>query len=157
MIFNQQMKKILNVNDVQKLREKTGAGIMECHQALKLANGDWEKAVKIIHEMGLVKVEKKTSRQTGAGLLTSYIHNERIGVLLELRCETDFVARSEEFKKIAHELTMQIAALNPIDEEMLLLQSYIKDETQSAGDLIKKAIAKFGENIKIARFSRFEL
>lgn len=145
------------MSDIQKLREQTGAGVMDCHKALKEAGGDLEKAVRIINEQGLIKAQKKSERKTGAGLLVSYIHNERVGVLLELRSETDFVARSADFKQLAHELVMQIAAMNPADPAGLMSQPYIKDESVSIGDFIKKSIAKFGENIEVAKFCRFEL
>lgn len=143
--------------EIQKLRESTGAGVMECKRALQEANGDFDKAVSIIHEQGLVRAEKKKERTTGAGLLESYIHNERVGVLVELRCETDFVARSKEFKELAHDLAMQIAAMEPQGVDDLLKQIYIKDEMLVVGDLIKRAIAKFGENIQVERFCRYEL
>lgn len=130
---------------------------MECHKALKDAGGDFDKAVQIINERGLIKAQKKSERTTGAGILVSYIHNERVGVLLEVRAETDFVARSADFKYLAHELAMQIAAMNPADPDALLTQPYIKDESITVGDFIKKSIAKFGENIKVAKFCRFEL
>lgn len=144
-------------DNIQKLREQTGAGVMDCKKALEEAGGDFDKAVSLIYERGLVKARKKSDRQTGAGLLESYIHNERVGVLLELRCETDFVARAADFKTLAHELAMQIAALDPETEEALLSQPYIKDESKTVNDLIQAAVAKFGENIKIGRFSRFEI
>lgn len=145
------------MSDIQKLREQTGAGVMECHKALKEAEGNFDKAVRIINERGLIKAQKKSERKTGAGLLVSYIHNERVGVLLELRSETDFVARSADFKQLAHEIAMQIAAMNPSDSSGLLIQPYIKDESVNIGDFIKKSIAKFGENIEVAKFCRFEL
>lgn len=142
---------------IQKLREITGAGVMECSKALKEANGDLEKAIAIIHEQGLVKAENKKERATGAGLLESYIHNERVGVLLELHCETDFVSRSKDFRELAHDLVMQIAAMEPADVDDLLKQMYIKDETITVEDLIKRTIAKTGENIRVEHFCRYEL
>ncbi|MEK7193769.1 MAG: translation elongation factor Ts [Patescibacteria group bacterium] len=142
---------------IQKLRELTGAGVMECNKALKEAAGDFEKAIAVIHEMGLVKAGKKGERLTGAGLLESYVHNERVGVLLELRCETDFAARNPLFKELAHNLTMQIAAMNPEGVEDLLEQVYIKDESITVETLIKQAIAKIGENIRVERFCRYEI
>ncbi|MBI2591434.1 MAG: translation elongation factor Ts [Candidatus Brennerbacteria bacterium] len=145
------------MNDIQRLREQTGAGVMECHKALKDAVGNFDKALLLINERGLIKAQKKSERTTKAGILVSYIHNERVGVLLEVRAETDFVARSVDFKQLAHELVMQIAAMNPADPSALLAQPYIKDESVSIGDFIKKSIAKFGENIEVAKFCRFEL
>ncbi len=143
------------VNDVQKLREATGAGIMECKRALQDAKGDFESALKLIAERGLAKADKKADRTTGAGLLEAYVHNGRVGVLLEVRCETDFVAHADPLKTLAHELVMQIAAMSPQTVDELLAQPYIKDEKMAVRDLIKGVIAKVGENIKIERFSRF--
>ncbi len=146
-----------DVQIIKKLREITGAGVMECKEALREAAGDFDKAIKIIHERGLAKVEKRAGREAGAGLIESYIHNERIGVLVDVRAETDFVVRSEPFRQLAHEIAMQIAALAPVDVEELLKQPYIKDESKTIGDLIKETIAKVGENIKIRAFSRMEI
>ena len=143
--------------EVQKLREETGAGVMDCKHALEEASGNFEKAKAIIHKKGLAKAAKKSERVTTAGHLESYVHAGRVGVLLELRCETDFVARNEKFKKLAHELAMQIAAMAPADVEELLKQPYIKDESKTMGDLVKEVIAKVGENVKVNKFSRMEV
>lgn len=143
--------------DVQKLREMTGAGVMDCKKAIDEAGGDLDRAIAIINEKGLIKAAKKADRATGAGFLESYIHNNRVGVLLELRCETDFVARSEPFKELAHNLVMHIAAMNPASLEELMRQAYVKDEKITVENLIKGVIAKTGENIQIARFCRYEL
>ena len=142
---------------IRKLRELTSAGVMECKKALEEAGGDFDKAKAIIHERGLVKAEKKGERVTGAGLLHSYIHNERVGVLLELRCETDFVARNDSFKELAHNLAMHIAAMNPSSAEELMVQNYVKDESVDIEGLIKSTIAKVGENIKVEKFCRYEI
>jgi len=111
-------------DEVQKLREATGAGVMECKKALTDAKGDFAAAKKLIHERGLAKFEKRAGRETGAGLIESYIHNERIGVILDIRAETDFVVHSEPFRTLAHELAMQISAMNPADVDELLKQPY---------------------------------
>jgi len=145
------------INDIQKLREETGAGVMECKKAIEEAGGDFEEAKKFIYERGLVKAGQKSERITGAGLLETYIHNHRVGVLLELRCETDFVAKNELFKELAHNLAMQIAAMNPENIEELLKQPSIRDESQTIEELIKQYIAKTGENIRVERFCRYEL
>ena len=142
---------------VKQLREETGAGIMDCKRALDEAGDDLEKAKEVLKEKGLAKATKKGSRETGAGYLETYIHAGRIGVLLELRCETDFVARHEDFKTLAHELTMQIAAIHPEDVDELLAQPHIKDESTTIENLIKASIATLGENIKVARFCRYEI
>jgi elongation factor Ts len=143
--------------EVKKLREETGAGVMDCKRALDEASGDYEKAKLLIAEKGLAKAEKKESRETGAGYLEAYLHAGRIGVLLEMRCETDFVARHSDFKELSHELAMQIAAMNPESVETLLDQPYIKDDSVNIGDMIKSSIAKLGENIKVARFCRYQV
>jgi elongation factor Ts len=141
---------------VQKLREMTSAGVMDCRKALIEANGDVDAAVKIIHEKGLAKVEKRADRETGAGLVESYVHNERIGVLLRLSAETDFVVRSGPFRALAHDLAMHIAAAAPKDVEELLAQPYIKDESRTIKDVIGEVIAKVGENVAVGEFYRVE-
>ena len=146
-----------SAKDIQKLREITGAGVMDCKKALGEAKGDFDAAMKLIREKGLEKVEKRAGRDTGAGLVHSYIHNERIGVLLELRAETDFVVRSDPFQKLAHELIMQIAASAPAGVEELLNQPYIKDETRKVADIVNEVIAKVGENIRVNQFYRIEI
>lgn len=142
---------------IVKLREATGAGVMECKRALEEAGGDFDKAVEFIHEAGLLRAETKKERKTGAGLLYSYVHNERVGVLLEVRAETDFVVRSEPFREMTHNLAMQIAAMNPADVLELLKQPFIKNESLTIGDLVKGVTAKVGENIKVEKFCRYEL
>lgn len=147
----------MKAEDIQKLREATGAGVVDCKKALDEARGDFELAKNIIFERGLIKAEKKADRKTGAGLLETYIHNGRIGVLLELRCETDFVVRSEPFRWLAHELAMQVAAIDAVDVDDLLRQPYIRDESLTVGQLIKNTVAKTGENIQVERFCRYEI
>ena len=158
---------------VKELREQCGAGVMECRNALLVTEGNFEKAVIILKEKGLLKAEKKADRVTASGLVEAYIHaGGRIGAMVELNCETDFVARTDEFKDLAHNLAMQVAALSPqfiLEEEVpegaeiepeaacLLLQPYIRDPALTVRDLVMEAIAKLGENIKISRFVRFEL
>lgn len=144
-------------NILVQLREVTGAGVMDCKRALDEAGGDFEKAKQIIFEHGIAKAEKRAERKTGAGLLETYIHNGRIGVILELRCETDFVAKTDVFKTLAHDLAMHITSMNPGSIEELLKQPFIKDESVVVGDLITQTIAKTGENIKLERFCRYEL
>lgn len=142
---------------IQQLREITGAGVMECKKALTDTAGDVEKAKALIMERGLIKAEKKADRATGAGLLESYVHNNRVGVLLDLRCETDFVVRSEPFRALAHELVMHIAAMNPADATELLAQPYVRDPNMTIDQLIKNTFVKVGENIRVERFCRYEL
>jgi elongation factor Ts len=158
---------------VKTLREQTGAGVMDCRNALKSTGGDMEKALVILKEKGILKAQKKAARATGSGLVECYIHTAgRIGAMIEINCETDFVARTDEFKELAHSLAMQVAAMAPVcvsnenapeggepvpDEACLLLQPYIKDPTRTIKDVIVETIAKTGENIKVRRFSRYEL
>ncbi|TSC81877.1 MAG: translation elongation factor T [Parcubacteria group bacterium Gr01-1014_19] len=130
---------------------------MDCKKALDDAGGDFDKAVVLLNERGVAKAMKKADRATGAGLLESYIHNGRVGVLMDIRCETDFVVRSEPFRELAHNLVMHIAAMNPDSVEALLQQPYVKDPALTIDNLVKGAIAKIGENIQVAKFCRYEL
>jgi elongation factor Ts len=144
-------------NKILELREKTGAGVMDCKRALEEANGNFEKALEIIKAKGLEKAELKKERKINAGGIFTYKHNERIGVLLLLRAETDFVVKSEPFQSLGNELLMQIAAMNPQNVEELLNQNYIRDESLKIADLINETIAKVGENIQVEKFARFEI
>ena len=144
-------------NFILKLREETGAGVMDCKRALDDAKGDYEKAKQIIFERGVIKAEKKSERKTGSGVLETYVHSGRIGVILELRCETDFVAKTDVFKELAHDLAMHIASMNPENVDQLINQTFVKDESKTIKDLITQTIAKTGENVKIERFCRYEL
>ena len=146
-----------NTENIQKLREITGAGVMDCKRALEDAKGDFEKAQELIRERGLVKADKKSERVTSAGVIASYVHNERMGVLLELHCETDFVCKSDPFRDLAKDVTMQIAAMDPADVAALLAQPFVKDPKTTIEELIKGVIAKVGENIVVTRFSRLEI
>jgi len=158
---------------VKELREQSGAGVMECRNALLEAEGDIEKAFQILRQRSLLKAEKKRTRSATQGLIEGYLHaGGRIGAMVEVNCETDFVARADEFKELAHHLAMQVAAQAPkfisreeipegadVEPEAvcLLLQPYIKNPDQTVQDIITEAIAKVGENIKVSRFVRFEL
>jgi elongation factor Ts len=160
---------------VKELREQTGAGIMDCKRALQEAGGDAGKAAEILKEQGLARAAKKSERTTGQGIVDSYIHaGGRIGSMIEVNCETDFVARTDDFKRLVHDLAMQVAATNPkavgnepdlqtggdgqiAEEEVLLRQPFIKDPSISVEDLVKNSISKLGENVVIRRFARFEL
>src|SRR3972149_8739375 len=142
-------------SDVIKLRELTGAGVMDCKRALAEASGDMEKAKAFIMERGVAIAEKKAGRKPGPGILESYVHNNRVVVLLELRCETDFVVHSDPFKELSHNLVMHIAAMDPVSPEELLKQVFIKDPSLTIEQLVKGVIAKVGENIEVARFVRY--
>lgn len=148
----------INTKDIKKLREETGAGVLDCKKALDEAKWDYKKAKGIIHEKGFKKADKKTDRVTSQGLIETYVHGGgRIGVILELLCETDFVARNEDFHILAHEIAMHIAAMNPINVKNLQKQNYIRDMNLTILDFVKQHIAKIGENIVISRFVRYEL
>lgn len=191
------------LNKIKQLRERTGVSIAECKKALEESAGDIEKACVVLKKFSLSAAEKKSGREVGSGVIESYIHgNGRVGVLIELRCETDFVARNPEFKELAHELAMQVAALSakfvsrediqkeikdelsevfkkdaeglnkPADiikkiidgkmeavfkEQVLLEQPFIKNQDLTVAEFLQQAIQKFGENVKISRFARFEI
>ncbi len=193
----------VNTEDLKNLRKMSGAGMLDCKKALIEAKGNIEAAVESLRKKGLAKAVRRLDKETGAGRVFSYIHGEgNIGVLLQLHCETDFVARNEEFAKLGHELSMQVAACNPLSispseldpeliekeksvyreqllkegkkEEMiekitegkvkkfysevcLNHQTYIRDNTKTIDSLLKEHIAKFGENITISRFSRYQV
>ena len=148
----------ISIDDLKKLREETSAGVADCRLALEDAAGNYEKAKKLLIQRGLEKATKKEGKETSQGVIASYVHaTGKVGVLVELRCETDFVARTDEFKNLAHELTLQIAAMNPKDVKALLTSPYIRDASQTMEQLVKITIAKVGENITVARFSRMQL
>ncbi|MFC2051513.1 elongation factor Ts [Chloroflexota bacterium] len=158
---------------VKELREHSGAGVMECRNALIEAEGDTEKALDILKQRNLLRVEKKRSRSASEGLIETYVHTGgRIGAMIEVNCETDFAARTDEFKELSHNLAMQVAAMPPqfisteevtdgtdIDTKSacLLVQPYIRNPDMTVQDVINEAIAKVGENIKVSRFARFEV
>lgn len=143
---------------VKYLRQSTGASMMLCKKVLEEAGGDIEQAVALLQKSSEVLALKKAERSTGAGIVESYIHSgSRVGVLLELRCETDFVARTEEFKKLAHDITLHIAGMSPTDKADLYAQQYVKDNTILVEEFIKRAISHFGEKIEVARFVRYEI
>jgi elongation factor Ts len=147
----------VDVNLIKELREQTGAGIADCREALAEGEGDLEKALKIIKQKGLDKAMSKEGREVGAGVVETYSHGGRVGVLVEVLCETDFVAKTEDFKSLAHEIALQIASMRPESVKDLLEQDYIRDSSQRIDDLIKGVIGKLGENIQIGRFERIEL
>jgi elongation factor Ts len=146
---------MISMDLIKELREKTSAGVMDCRKALEEANGNIEKAAEILRKKGIEKAEKKADRVTEQGLIEAYIHQTgKIGAMVEVLCETDFVARTEDFKSLCHELAMQVASMNPKDKEDLLKQEYIRDGSKTISDLIKETIAKLGENIVVKRIAR---
>ena len=142
---------------VKKLREETQASISDCRRALEESSGDYGKAIEWLKKRGIEKAEKKADRETHQGIVDSYVHNGKVGVILTLLCETDFVARTEEFKNLSHEIALQISAMNPKDVKSLLNQEYIRDPQMTIEELIKSVIGKLGENIVVREFSRHEL
>jgi len=148
---------MININQIRQLREETNVSISECKKALEGAKGDIKIAKEILKKRGIEFAKKKIDRETKEGIIESYIHpGKKMGAMIELNCETDFVAGSEDFKKLAHELCLQIAAINP-EEAPIFEQPWIKDETKNVRDLINEYIAKLGENIILSRFIRYEL
>ncbi len=163
----------ISTNIIKELRQKTGAGVMDCKKALTEAGGDVNKACDIITQRGLAIAKKKSDRIAEQGAIKCYIHTgNHLGVMVEVNCETDFVARTEEFKALAHNIALQISAMAPqyisADEipagteadpqvACLLSQPFIKDPGKTIQDIITETIAKTGENIKVRRFVRFEL
>ena len=146
------------MDDIKALREKTGAGIMDAKKALLEANGVMAEAEKILREKGLVKAEKKAERNTGSGRVFCYTHvTGKVGAMIEMACETDFVAENEEFAKLCKEIAMQVASMEPKNLEELLAMEYIRDGSKKVDDLVKELIAKTGENMRIVRFVRYEL
>lgn len=147
----------IKVEDIKKLREQTGAGIADCRHALEQTKGDLEKAKDVIRKKGLDRADQKGEREVKAGLIETYSHGGRVGVILELLCETDFVVKTADFKNLAHEVALQIASMNPLSVDELLKQEYIRDNSQTIDDLIKVVIGKLGENIQIGSFKRIAL
>ena len=178
------MSVTISAAQVKDLRERTGAGIMECKRALEETGGNVERAIELLKQQGLAKAEKKAGRVAMQGIVEPYIHaGGRIGALVEVNCETDFVARTPDFRSLAHDIAMQVAATSPryVSEEdipesawpelerefgdrkraletvSLLDQPFIKDPKFTVRDLIKSQIGKLGENIVVRRFARFEV
>jgi len=149
---------MISAEQIKNLRQKTGISVMECKAALEEANGDEQEAIKVLERKGQEKAIRKSQRETRQGLIEAYIHNNgKVGVLLDLRCETDFAAKNEEFRGLAHDLAMHIAAMEPENLEELLSQPFIKDAGKTVQDVITDAVSKIGENIKIDKFVRYEI
>ncbi|MEJ7902068.1 MAG: translation elongation factor Ts [Thermomicrobiales bacterium] len=175
---------VISASQVKELRERSGAGIMDCKRALQETNGDLDRAATILKQQGLVKAEKKSGRAVSQGLIEPYIHGVgRIGALVDVNCETDFVARTPDFRELAHDLAMQVAATSPrfvaeddvppevmqdlivefgsreeaLASVVLLDQPFIKDNKLTIDNLIKDRISRLGENIIVRRFVRFEV
>ncbi len=148
----------ISIEKVKKIREETGAPVVGIKRALEEAGGDEKKAKEILRKEGFERAEKKASRATKAGRVFSYVHHSGdVGAMVALLCETDFVARTDEFQELGREIAMQVASMKPKDLDELLSQEYIRDGGKTIGTLIKEVIAKTGENIQVMAFERFEV
>jgi elongation factor Ts len=147
----------VTAQQVAALRAATGAGVMDARRALEDANGDAAAAGKLLHERGVAKAGKKSGKDVEQGRVHSYVHDGRIGVLIELRCESDFVARNDVFVALANDLCLHIVAHEPADVDALLAQPFVRDESVTVKDVRDAAIARLGENVQIARFTRYVL
>lgn len=152
----------INVQDIKQLRDKTGVSMMQCREALEAAGGDMEKALDVLRERSGTAASKKADRELGSGTVQAYIHGQgAIGTMVELLCETDFVARNEEFQALAKDIAMQIAAT---DDELLaggaeafLKEAFFKDPSQTIGGLIESAVQKFGERTELGKFVKYTI
>ena len=163
----------VTVDQIRSLREMSGAGIMECKQALEESDGDLDKAAEALRQKGFAKAARRSDRATTEGLIEAYVHTGgRVGGMVELGCETDFVARTPEFKALAHDIAMQVAAMSPrylseadIEEGdssppaqvSLLQQPFIKDNSRLVSEVVQELAAKVGENVRVIRFARMAL
>ena len=163
----------VTVESIRVLREKTGAGVMQCKEALEANQGDIEQAAEVLRIKGAAKVAKLADRVTNQGLVEAYVHTGgRVGAIVELGCETDFVARTPEFKELAHDIAMQVVAMDPayVDQSQmqeeddrpaaqvaLMQQPFIKDNSSSMEEVIREVAAKLGENVRVVRFNRLAL
>jgi len=145
------------LEEIKVLREKTGAGVMDAKKALEEAGGDMKKAGEIIAAKGIAKAEKKADREAKSGLVYGYTHQGRVGVLVEVNCETDFVAKNPEFENLCKEIALQIASMDPKDVDELLEQDYVRDGSKKIKDLVTSLVGKIGENMQVRRFVRMEL
>ena len=165
----------ISTTQIKELRDRTSAGVMECKRALQQADGSIDRACEILREQGLARAEKKADRTASQGLVEVYVHGGgRIGAMVEVNCETDFVAHTDEFKAMVHDLALQIAATDPrftaaadipveekdkvVPEEVCLLsQPFIRDPSRRISDVVAEVSAKMGEKVAVRRFARFEL
>jgi elongation factor Ts len=148
----------ITTDQIKKLRDETGAGVMRVKNVLEEVKGDEKKALDLLRKEGFEKVAKRSERETGQGIIVSYIHHTgKLGVLLELLSETDFVAKNDLMAVLGKDISLQIASLNPSNLDELLDQDFIKDPKKKISDLVKEVSSKTGENIKIGKFTRFEI
>jgi elongation factor Ts len=145
-------------DQIRKLKEDTGAPVMRAKQVLEQYEGDEKKAFEILQKEGFEKAAKREGRETGQGVIETYVHHSgKVASVVEVLCETDFVARNEVFKAMAHDVALQLASMDAKDAEDLLSQDFIKDPSRKISDLVKEVIAKTGENVRIGRIYRIEL
>ena len=147
----------IKIEDIKKLKELSGVGLTDAKMALVEAKGDFDKALEAMRKKGLTKAEKRGDRETREGLIDGYVHDGRIGAIVEVNCETSFVAKTDEFRDLAHKIAMQVASMDPKDVAELMAQEYILDTSKTVEAFVKDAIAKTGENIVIKQFKRIEL
>jgi len=148
----------ITADQIRRLRDETGAPIANVKKTLEQFDGDEAKALKLLKKEGFEKAAKRVDRETSQGVIAHYLHHSgKLGVMVEILCETDFVARNELFVQLGKDVAMQISFSNPKDLKELLDQDFIKDSSQKISDLVKAVIAKTGENIRIGRFNRIEL
>ena len=148
----------ITTEQIKNLRDETGVSVMQCKKALEEAGGDLEKAKIILRKISKQSADKKANRTLGAGIIASYIHNNSsVGAIVELLCETDFVARNEEFKVLAKDIAMHVTAMDPENLEELLNQEFIKNPEKIIKNLVEEAVQKFGERTEIGRFARFSI
>ena len=149
---------MVDIEIIKQLRDSTGFSFKEIRKALEESGGDKARAIEILKAHGAEVAEKKSTRTTGEGVIESYIHaTKKVGALIELLCETDFVARNPMFSQLAHELAMQVASMEPETAAELLKQPYIKDQDITVQELINQYVAKLGENIRVGKFCRLQL
>ena len=163
----------VSVESIKALRDRTGAGIMACKRALQESRGDLQGAELLLREQGIASAAKKADRDTNQGLVESYIHaGGLIGAMVEVNCESDFVARTPDFKAVVHDIAMQVAAMSPLyvdsadvpegeevnpEEACLMQQPFIRDPAKTVQELVNEAVGRLGENVKVRRFTRFSL
>jgi len=148
----------LDINLIKKLREETSCGVMDAKNALNESSGDYEKAKELIFKKGLARAEKRADREANEGIVYSYIHNgNKIGSMIVLTCETDFVAKTEDFSKVAKEIALQVSTEDYSDLESLLNSPYMRDESKKVSDLVAELSAKTGEKVELKKFVRFAI
>lgn len=147
----------VSIDDIRRLRQVTGVGMTDAKKALVDAGGDFDRALEEMKKKGLAKAGKRLDHEVRSGLIGSYVHDGKIGVLVEVNCETDFVAKTDEFKDLVKDLCLHVAASDPADVKELMEQEFVKDPSKSIDQYVKEHVAKLGENIVVAKFTRMVL